>query len=663
LFDPLVAILLNLAFWIGVSIAWPRSDTGDWLDHSLETLVIGFTAIVVCLEALGLLGFIGRTPIVAICIAVLTFGVVRGMNTRRPVAGRVIDAAQRRGRWLLAPGVAVAMGTGASLYYLVAGLLSPIEPVSDAPIYHVPFAVHWLRSGSLDLIPTPFGDAAATYFPSNGELWLTWLLATDPSGLLVKVGQWPFMLMGALALFGIGRHLVADSAAAVFPAVLWAALPLTLDQSAIANIDLIWCAVYLAAVCFLLRCLASARALRLRNVWCFALACGLVAGSKTVGALFVVLLLAPAATVVWRQDRWGKYAAAVLIGLLIPSAFWYARNFIVTGNPLYPVELSLFGQIIADGWYATSAMRVSAYHVPVTEWRFLLERLQIVAGSAGAWLIAAGLAAGWAVARDKSAAADTRRAALTCSMLAAAQLSVYWFLVPYNTQERFLLPAFALALVPFAAIAARWGWARLALPVLMSWQLLGTMIGPARPLFELSGQHAPVSRFYPHAGFAARMFPAWHIVEQHVGPEGGNIAYTGTNLPYYLFGIGFRNRVRYVNINALGDWLFHDYHRALVQEGTFQRSSDPYPQWYRAGGNFDAWLANLRRHAIQLVFIARENRHGRLDPYPGFFPEFPIEKRWADAHPELFEGLGPFDEMPDGVQWVSVYRLRPPATK
>jgi hypothetical protein len=116
--------------------------------------------------------------------------------------------------------------------------------------------------------------------------------------------------------------------------------------------------------------------------------------------------------------------------------------------------------------------------------------------------------------------------------------------------------------------------------------------------------------------------------------------------------------VEYVNINDHPDWLPHDYHRERLRGGETGLAATPWPQWYRSTGDYDAWVVNLRRRRIDFVFIARENRHGRLDANPvAALPPFPIERTWADAHPESFVDLGPFEYPTDTIPWVRVYRL------
>ena len=403
--------------------------------------------------------------------------------------------------------------------------------------------------------------------------------------------------------------------------------------------------------------------------------------------------------------------------MLVPSAYWYARNVWLTGNALYPLQLSLFGHVLADGWYEAAAMRATAYHVPPAAWHVLVGRLAVIAGVAGFSLVAAGAMAGWVQALRPSLPATVRRTLALCSTLAVAQLVIYWAVLPYNTQERFLSAALGLALVPLATATSSHPVLQAGLCLLLGWQLLGSWSGrlggsppllrvydnplwlgnpsmalllpvslllagvvlrrgtrfrwvlaavivglgwylPVRPLTDRLFEQ-PVVAFYPQAGFAASLLPGWHILEEAATPAGSRVAYAGTNLPYYLFGLGLRNDVEYININRDLDGLPHDYHLRLRQRPDFRLADNPWPQWYRTEMAFDAWLANLRRRGIELLFIARENRHGRLEPTPGALPQFPIEREWADAHPDLFVDLGPFNYAPGTIPWVRVYRLMP----
>ena len=148
-------------------------------------------------------------------------------------------------------------------------------------------------------------------------------------------------------------------------------------------------------------------------------------------------------------------------------------------------------------------------------------------------------------------------------------------------------------------------------------------------------------------------YRGWQNLESRSGPSGARVAYAGTNIPFYLLGAGLRNEVCYVNVDGHRDWLLHDYHKAAIARGepTWPNSR---PGWDRASPDFSAWLANLRALGIQLLVVTKVN--------PGEGPHnvadaegFPIERVWADRHPELFE---PLYGVAERDPFFRLYRLR-----
>jgi hypothetical protein len=714
----LAALALNAVFWSGMRAIVARRTRCEGVDLVLATAVSGFVVILLALEMLGTAGLISTASVAAICVATGVLGVWMSRHPSSTGERSRVGACELRRRSqtrshevfaLFAIGVAAWL----ALVYLLLGLTLPVEAISDAPIYHLPFAVAWWKAGTLALVPTPFGDAAATYFPANGDLWLAWLVASG-SGALAKVGQWPLMVVGATALYGLARVACFPWPAAVMPGALWIGLPIVVTQSSLANVDLIWAAFYLVAVYFVVRWFVGAGPERQRWLFLCALACGIVIGTKAVGALFVTVLLLIAAAAVARGHQPITQGALLGLGVVLPSAYWYLRNLAVTGNPLYPLNLAAFGFSLAPGWYDAAAMNATAYHLPEAAWRTFIGRLELVSGRVGFALVAAGMVIGWIQSARPSIQLQSRRALALYSTLALLHGVLYWFVVPYNTQERFLLAAFGLALVSLASVAAADPVAHAALCLLLLWQLVArtaagewftvlrvydnplalgdmrlTLVMPVsivaalivlrcasrarvtlatlivvaactvtmRPMMTVLAEQ-PLLAFYPRTGFAASLFPGWEVVERAASPNGVRVAYAGTNLPYYLFGTGLRNEVQYVNVNDHPDWLPHDYHRARTATGDLRLAHTPFPHWDRDVMDAAAWMANLRRNGIDLLFIARENRHGQLATGTSELPPFPIEREWADAHPEVFVDLGPFEYAPGTIPWVRVYRVR-----
>ncbi len=654
----MLALALHASFWIGLWHLVPARWSSRPLDRTLASVVVGLTAIVIALEALGSVGSIGRVPVAVLCLSVGAAGwVARGR--RRLVAPDTPHDVypSRSGGTMLVVVALVACGIvlAALVRQLVLGVLLPVQPISDAPIYHLYFAARWWHSGALSLVPTPFGEEAAAYFPANGDLWLTWLMATG-AGPFVKVGQWPFAIVGGLALFGIARGAGADRPAAALPAAAWAGLPLVMHQASLANVDLLWTACLLCAVHFLLRW-QSVSGVDLPMAWLVGLACGLVIGSKTFGLLLAAPTLALAVVHAARRPAGVATIVALGAGVLLPSAFFYARNAWLTGNPVYPLHVAALGRTWLDGWYTRAAMEATAYHLPTGMWWLLPARLAATLGLTGLSLVVAGLAAGLAFAVT-SRTPGVRRVAGACVALGALQTLAYWYVIPYNTQERFLSAALGLSVVPLAFLASSRRWGVGVVSVLVTAQVVLALHHDRVSLQSvLTTTGTAGDRFYPREDFADRLRPGWEILDRLGLPDGTRIAYAGTNLPYYLLGPASTWHVEYVNVMGDADWLPHDYHNARLRAGVTSLARDPWPQWYRTEPDPEIWLSNLLRRGIDILFVARENRHGRLDPPGGAVPRFPIEKAWADARPDRFIDLGPHVYEAGTIPWVRVYRV------
>jgi hypothetical protein len=139
--------------------------------------------------------------------------------------------------------------------------------------------------------------------------------------------------------------------------------------------------------------------------------------------------------------------------------------------------------------------------------------------------------------------------------------------------------------------------------------------------------------YYPFRDFIV----GWLQFDVRCGPSGARVAYAGTNIPYFLFGVGLRNDVRYVNVDHHRTWLLDDYHRDATTRGQ-GIWPNPRPGWDRAAPSYDAWVDNLLADQIQILVVTRvntgEGAHNVADS-----AGFPIERQWAESHPDRFEPL------------------------
>jgi hypothetical protein len=588
--------------------------------------------------------------------------------------------------------LAIGLTAAMAVPYLVESLLGPVKVVSDAPIYHLYFAARWWKAERLLLVPVPFGENAATYFPAGGDVVFTWLFAAWGGDTLAKVGQFPFLVLAAVAVGAIAREVGARREAAVLAACLFAtSTPLALFSFE-GNVDTIFVAGYLVATLFFLRAAVGAEPTASRALG--AIAAGLAWGTKPTATVFVPPLLALVALgiVGRRRPGWARDLAIVAGLPLVPCGFWFARNALLTGNPLYPLDLPILGWV---GWYGPEVMRRSQYYLPREDLRALADIVLSVFDPRLMPLWLAGLAGAW---RPGARRGDRDGWVWPLAALAVLNVALYWLFIPYRTQQRFFLQAVGLAAVPLARLLDRAGWLRWLALVLLAAHLLTPqgwpLTAPGReppwdfsplvpngmaPLLAVFGPNAaalgillvaslglagvlfgPLARrdrwrvggglaafVVLAAGWAAfglsprtraePFYPpfrdylaGWRRLESLSPPAGARVAYAGTNIPYYLMARGLRNDVLYVNVDAHPTWLLHDYHRQARAGGRPYWEGYPRPGWDRQAPDRDAWLANLRAAGVDFLVVTRVNpQEGPHNVADA--SGFPIEHQWAEA--------------------------------
>lgn len=687
--------------------------------------VIGWAWAILGMQCLGAIGAIARPSLLA--WVVLGAGIGVWASRKRSAARVEPDDEARAGRWDRETVLAVGFTLWTAGELFGVAWTSPVRVVSDGPIYHLYFAAKWWKAGRLFLIPTPFGESAAPYFPADGDLWFTWLFTCWGGERLAKVGQTPFLVLIAATIQATAKRLGANASASALAAA-WAVSSTPLLLYAFEpNVDTVVVGLLSASAFFFLLGLDDRP--RLAPFCLGAIAAGGAWGTKPTGVVFIPPLLALIALiVVFRRDsdrrRKALFLASLGLGSLLLEAFWLVRNALLTGNPLYPLQVEAFGARLLTGWYGRDAMKRSVYYIPIDDWRSFLGLVFQVFDPRLLPFWIAGLAISLRSVR-RSRPRATAAFAVGSILIAA----LYWSAIPYRTQQRFMLPALAFAAVPLAmlldrsrflrAIAAglttvhlltpqSWpldlwdphGLRRIApripeLPGLLRmpigddvlprivWVLFGTTAVASAWLWgRKSAGSKPVLGAAPSAIFLVlaflggeivwashskigandRVFPrfsayraAWDFLDQATVDRPARIAYSGTNLPYYLMGSRFQNDVLYVNVDEHSDWLLHDYHRLARDRGA-ANWPDPRPGWDRLRPNFDAWLNNLRRENVGFLVVAKVNpNEGPHYRNPNDPLGFPIERAWAESRPDLFEPIrGPSENDPQ----IRIFRLR-----
>jgi hypothetical protein len=361
----------------------------------------------------------------------------------RPPAWRRLPA------WLplAAGGTFVAAYVGAHVY---AQRFAP--PLStDALVYHLPTAVQWIQTGELGLFPTWYWNPAATYSPATTSTFMAWLMLPSGDDVFVRFVQvppllWIYCLAARLCrLLGCGRGvaaLIGVAAATARPFFSEATFP---------KDDLFVTAFFGAAVLSL-----AAENLRDRlGPWRVGLAFGMVLACKytvlLACPLFLFMVDAPFRAR-WRLKHW---LTALGTGAVL-FAPWYVRNVVLTGNPLYPVDVKPFGVTIFQGMFGTERDRQLRTAGGV--WRMLAATYHslpapLLAILAAGWV--AGLA-GAARARGDSRWRLSRNPLLRASLLGTvATFGVFIVTSPHH-EVRYMFPVFLVLFGAAGFAIERW---------------------------------------------------------------------------------------------------------------------------------------------------------------------------------------------------------------
>ena len=235
---------------------------------------------------------------------------------------------------------------GYKFYYLILVLVGVMtfleclapETSQDALVYHLAIPDIYIRNGGFEYVPGNF----FANFPQNMEMLFTLGLMLDGSSLAAYY-HWLLGLFTALAVAALARQ-ISGGKGGILSATVFATIP---TVALIAT----WSYVDLGLVFF--EVVAVLAFLRWWNNgslgWLFfaAINTGLAAGCKYTGGAIGILIGIAIFFEGAKQRRKLKESLVFItlfsvVSLSIVSP-WYIKNFVYTGNPIYPFMYTIFG--------------------------------------------------------------------------------------------------------------------------------------------------------------------------------------------------------------------------------------------------------------------------------------------------------------------------------
>ncbi len=424
--------------------------------------LFAFAQIVLTSAVLGFAGALTCDGMIALNLGVMAAACVLSRRGAGPPTETVADSPEPYDCFALGVAGAAMLACAA---YLRLGLSLPLNHVDDL-MHHLRFPVEWIKAKRIFICFAPCGMDAPSYAPCNAELLYTYLLLPLQADVLAKIGQFPFFLMGGVATYRLAVQAGARRSGALCGASLFLLNPAALRQSISCNVDVAFASLLVASI----SCLVDHYRERTMRSFCvFALAVGLMLGSKLFAGLFVVCLLAAAAPVLlgdsarakgWHLAGMKTLAVRVAIGAVLLTAFggfWYLRNWVVTGSALYPMGVTVFGFTIMPGAYSRSAMAETSMVPQDPMWDLLGaafgDGLLILWGMLASLLILGWI---WERSRGRSGVApELDMAGWAVVLSPIPYCALLWVALPYRSPNHFLAGSALAGVLPAIMVAGR----------------------------------------------------------------------------------------------------------------------------------------------------------------------------------------------------------------
>ncbi len=341
---------------------------------------------------------LGAYAVILACVQVLTIGLsLSGAHMGRGIAAGVLALSVVAGmlvyRWGRRPGAAEGAGDafeeavspgsrgatiGASvalaLVYLLLWWIAilSVDLTCDGNAYHLPPISLWWRAGGVYWIdPRMQLEPLMNGYPKGVEL-VGYVLARALDTSSVANGlNLIYLPLGVLGLGYLARRLGGAAWSAPLAGLLYLLLPVTIWQSPTAYLDSAYASAFIGLAAALVMVERACRRGVGLDPWLAVVlgsAAGLALGAKgsagaTVGLVFLLLLAAATQSALEQGSGRGRtmgravgvLAVAAVVALIV-GGYWYVRNWIHTGTPLYPVGVSIGGRTIFPGIAVAEAL-------------------------------------------------------------------------------------------------------------------------------------------------------------------------------------------------------------------------------------------------------------------------------------------------------------------
>jgi len=331
--------------------------------------------------------------------------------------------------------------------------------------YHATFAAHWIADGRVSVHPYLF----FAYYPFNAEILSLWLMLPFKNDAFVSMAGFYWGALMAFSVFGLGSAKKHSKTGLYLTVVLILCSPVLLRSiNSFTAVDLAGPAALMAAIAFAIPSYeGNAYSARFVDaVYCGLLA-GLAVGCKVSMApvCFILLLW----LLLYQRKSFSGWVRLAFAGIFVvcmiaTGAFWFIRNAVLTGNPLFPAEMGPFsGPLAAEAQARTKLISwIIKNPTDFHQWRDLIqEHLNWPVGTG--LLCVLGYLSGTCVLVKQNRAYGDRLWVLFLLLTSGLTLFFLYPFMPYSgtshgptrdlwVQPRYIIASFVIGIVLFCSL-------------------------------------------------------------------------------------------------------------------------------------------------------------------------------------------------------------------
>lgn len=637
----------------------------NFIDSLILLFILYFSQIILSQLMLGILGILYLKNVILFNLAILLVIWLTVRNKPFYFSGfyRIRESVSEllKDKIIL---LTLSLILGFALVKIFINLINP--PFGwDNLNYHFTFPVEWLKNGNLDNPIVANDDPAPTYYPVNGSLFFLWFILPLKNVFLADLASLPFFIISALVIYAISRILGLERRLSFFSASLFILIPNFFKQLEIAYVDVMVCALFMLSLYYILKLNDK---FHLKILILTGICLGLLIGTKNLALIYALplLLLVFYLCAVNMEKRGIVYGLTFILLVILFGGFSYIRNFIWTGNPLYPIDIQILGKTIFPG--VIDKISYSA-HFLSEDYRISKLLFHEGLGLQTSLFILPGMLLSLPLIFIRK-----RNIAMGFSLyfLAILPFLLYlsWRYIIPLANTRYLYPALAVAMIMgfyivnsfkislkfiyilftvcmLASISELAGhqelFFSLAVTVILFFLLIKNylkikfiilalvLLLIILPFLERNYVKNEYAR-YKNSPFWQEAVSSWAWLNNHTQQD--NIAYVGRPVPFPLYGSGFKNNVYYTSVNNIDPAKLHFFKDSrYIWDYDFEVCHKNYEAEnnYRGRADYQIWLSNLRKRKTDYLFLYSLHQIKTI--------KFPMEDEWAKQHSEVFEPI------------------------